>query len=195
MTLWAFLDRTAGAIGTARTTQPALPGPLGLIAYARLRFSGTELPQRLRLLVGQLAAERSGCGWCAQRNRHLALQAGVTAADLDGVNRFEVSPGYSEPERAALSLALAITNFSEAERGFPAEVLAQARRHFDEVEIMALVQATTAEHFFDARTGLMGRDATSAAFYRPRPPSFTAARTARGSPDPRTGPSPAPPPR
>jgi len=109
--------------------------------------------------VGQLAAERSGCAYCAHRNRHLALQARVSAADLDGVTRFAVAPGYSEPERAALTLALAITNFSEADSGFPAEVLAQARRHFDEVEIMALVQATTAEHFFDVRTGLMGRDA------------------------------------
>ncbi len=159
MTLWPFLDRAAGAIGVVRTTQPALPGPLGLIAYAGLRFTGTELPQRLRLLVGQLAAERSGCGWCAQRNRHLALQAGVSAADLDGVTRFATASGYSAPERAALALADAITGLSEPEGGFGSELLSQARRHFGEVEIMALVQATTAEHFFDARTGRMGRDA------------------------------------
>ena len=158
MTLWPFLDRAAGAIGAARTTQPALPGPLGLVAYARMRITGADLPQRLRLLVGQLAAEHSGCGWCAHRNRHLALQAGVSAADLDGVNRFEASPGYSEPERAALTLAVAITRFSELQGGFAADVLTRARRHFDEPEIMALVGTVTAEHFFDARTGRMGRD-------------------------------------
>lgn len=164
MTGWPFLDRAAGALGAVRRVRlPALPGPLGLAAYARLTRSGQDLPPRLRLLVGQLAAERSGCPYCAHRNRHLALQAGVSAADLDGVSRFTVAPGYSEPERAALGLALAITNFSEAESGFPAEVLAQARRHFDEVDIMALVQATTAEHFFHARTGLMGRDARTRA--------------------------------
>lgn len=161
MTGWPFLDRAAGALGVVRRErQPALPGPLGLAAYARLTRSAQDLPPRLRLLVGQLAAERSGCAHCAHRNRHLALQAGVSAADLDGVSRFAAAPGYSEPERAALALALGITNFCEAESGFPAEVLAQARRHFDEVEIMALVQATTAEHFFDARTGRMGWDVT-----------------------------------
>lgn len=159
MTGWPFLDRAAGALGAVRRArQPGLPGPLGLAAYARLTRSGQDLPPRLRLLVGHLAAERSGCAYCAHRNRHLAMRAGVSAADLDEVSRFAAAPGYSEPERAALTLALAITNFSEAERGFPAEVLAQARRHFDEVEIMALVQVTTAEHFFDARTGRMGRD-------------------------------------
>lgn len=160
MTGWPFLDRAAGALGAVRRArQPGLPGPLGLAAYARLTRSGQDLPERLRLLVGQLAAERSGCAYCAHRNRHLAMQVGVSAADLDGVTRFAAAAGYSEPERAALTLALAITNFSEAEGGFPTEVLSQARRHFDEVEIMALVQAATAEHFFDARTGLMGRDA------------------------------------
>ena len=161
MTLWAFLDRAAGALGAVPTASPALPGPLGLVAYARLRRSGADLPPRLRLLVAQLAAERSGCGWCAQRNRHLALQAGVSAADLDGVRRIAEAPGYSEPERAALALAEAITCFSETTSGFPAAVLCEARRHFDEPEIMALVGVVTADHFFDARTGRLGRDAVA----------------------------------
>jgi alkylhydroperoxidase family enzyme len=159
VTLWTFLDRAAGAIGAVRPASPAFPGPVGLVAYARLRRSGADLPQRLRLLVAQLAAERSGCGWCAQRNRHLALQAGVSATDLDGVSRIAEAPGYSEPERAALALAEAITCYSEAASGFPAEVLCEARRHFDEPEIMAIVGMVTAEHFFDVRTGRMGRDA------------------------------------
>ena len=161
MTLWPFLDRATGATGAVRTVSSALPGPLGLVAYARLQRGAADLPPRLRLLVGQIAAERSGCGWCAQRNRHLALQAGVSAGDVDGVTRFATAPGYSEPERAALALADAITRFSLAEYGFAPEVLAQARRHFSEVEIMALVQETTVEHFFEARTGRMGRDATA----------------------------------
>jgi alkylhydroperoxidase family enzyme len=159
VTLWAFLDRAAGAIGSVRAASPALPGPLGLAAYARMRRSGADLPPRTRLLVGQLAAERSGCGWCAQRNRHLALQAGVSAVDADGVTRYVTQSGYSEPERAALALADAITQFCEADNGFPPEVLCQARRLFGEPEIMALVGVVTAEHFFDARTGRMGRDA------------------------------------
>jgi AhpD family alkylhydroperoxidase len=159
VTLWPFLDRAAGATGAFRTASPALPGPLGLVAYARLRRTAAELPPRLRLLVSQLAAERRGCDWCAQRNRHLALQAGVTSVDLAGVARFATASGYSAPERAALALAEAITCFSEAERGFPEEVLTQARRHFAEPEIMALVVTVTAQHFFDGRTGRMGRDA------------------------------------
>jgi alkylhydroperoxidase family enzyme len=159
VTLWTFLDRAAGAIGAVHTAAAALPRPLGLVAYARMRRSGADLPPRLRLLLGQLAAERSGCDWCAQRNRHLALQAGVSAVDVDGVTRYVTNSGYSEPERAALALADAITQFREADNGFPPEVLCRARHHFDESEIMAIVGVVAAEHFFDARTGRMGRDA------------------------------------
>ncbi len=159
MTLWPFPDRAAGSLGAIRpSSHYALPGPLGLVAYARLRFTGGDLPQRLRLLVSQLAAERCGCLYCAHRNRHLALRAGISRENIGSVTRFATAPGYSEPERAALALADAITRFSEAEHGFPADVLQRARRHFSEPEIMALVGAVTAEHFFDARTGQMGRD-------------------------------------
>ena len=159
MTFWPFPDRAAGFLGAVRASrQASLPGPLGLVAYARLRRGGDDLAPRLRLLVSQLAALRSGCSWCAHRNRHLALQAGLAARDIDDVCRFSSAPGYSEPERAALALADAITHFSEAHQGFSAVVLLQARRHFGETEIMAIVGAVTAEHFFDARTGSMGQD-------------------------------------
>ena len=158
MTLWPFLDRAAGALGVVRTPPQALPGPLGLVAYARLRFPGGDLPQRVRLLVSQLAALRSGCRWCADRNRHLALQAGISPSDVENVTRFASAPGYSEPERAALALADALAQFREGEQGFSVEILTRARRQFSETEIMALVGTVTAEHFFDARTGRMGRD-------------------------------------
>jgi alkylhydroperoxidase family enzyme len=160
MTLWPFPDRVLGALGGGRPNrrQP-LPGPLGLAAYARLRFGSRDLPQRLRLLVAQLAAERSGCPHCAHRNRHLALQAGLSPADLDCVTDFATGDRYSEPERAALGLADAITRFAEAVQGFAPEILVRARCHFVEEEIMALVRTVTADHFFDSRRGKMGRDA------------------------------------
>lgn len=163
MTLWPFPDRVLGALGGVRPDrrQP-LPGPLGLVAYARLRFESRELPQRLRLLVAQLAAERSGCPYCSQRNRHLALQAGLSGADLDDVTAFATAGRYSDGERAALGLADAITRFSEAEHGFPPEVLVRARCHLGEGEIIALVRTVTTEHFFDPRTGHIGRDALAA---------------------------------
>jgi alkylhydroperoxidase family enzyme len=111
------------------------------------------------LLVAQLTAVRSGCGYCAEHNRHLALKAGLTLRELSAVVHHARASHFSEAERAALALADAVTRFADAEGGFPAEILVRARCHFSEAEIVALVATVAAEHLFDPATGRLGRDA------------------------------------
>jgi AhpD family alkylhydroperoxidase len=121
------------------------------------------LSPRLRLLVSQLAAVRSGCGYCAEHNRHLALKMGLTAGELDAVIDHARASHFSEVERAALALADAVTRFADAEGGFPSEILVRARSHYREGEIVALVATVAAEHFFDPASGRLGRDALAPA--------------------------------
>lgn len=159
---WPLPERLLGWIGAVpRGTPEPLPGPRGLPAYARVRWSrpsADALSTRLRLLVAQLAALRSGCAYCAHFNRHLALRAGLPAAAVDAVAHYGVAPQFSEAERAALALADALTGFAEAEGGFAPEILARARCHLSEDQIMSLVAAMATEHFFDPATGRLGRD-------------------------------------
>jgi alkylhydroperoxidase family enzyme len=138
-----------------------LPGPRGLPAYARVRWSrpsADALPTRLRLLVAELAALRSGCAYCAYYNRHLALRAGLPTEVIEAVTRYGVAPQFSEAERAALALADALTGFAEAAGGFAPEILARARGHLEEDQIVSLVVTVATEHFFDPVTGRLGRD-------------------------------------
>lgn len=168
--LWAFPDRLAAWVGAPRPATPKrLPGPLGLPGYARLASTWAPiapLDPRLRLLVTQLAAERSGCEYCAQHNRHVAMKAGVARQVLDDVVRHGSAPPghYSDAERAALELADAVTSFEENKGGLPMETLVRARCHFDEGQIVALVAAVSAEHFFDPATGRLGRDSLALPF-------------------------------
>lgn len=159
---WPLPQRLLGWIGAASHDHPEpLPGPRGLPAYARVRWSSPSadaLPTRLRLLVAQLAALRSGCAYCAHYNRHLALRAGLPAPVMEAVAHYGVAPQFSEAERAALALADALTGFAEAEGGFPPEILARARGHLEEDQIVALVLTVATEHFFDPGTGRLGRD-------------------------------------
>ena len=161
--LWAWPDRVTAWLGAPQRPATApLPAPRDLPAYAR--FASTwaplePLPSRLRLLVAQLAAVRSGCGYCAEHNRHLALKAGLTLRELSAVVHHARTSRFSEAERAALALADAVTRFADAEGGFPAEILVRARCHFGEAEIVALVATVAAEHLFDPATGRLSRDA------------------------------------
>jgi alkylhydroperoxidase family enzyme len=89
----------------------------------------------------------------------MAQKAGIAMEAVDAVVQYSSAGQYSEAERAALALADAVTRFSETDGGFPPEVLVRARCHFDEGQIVALVAAVAAEHFFDSATGRLGRDA------------------------------------
>jgi alkylhydroperoxidase family enzyme len=163
----SFPDRVMGWIGAAPRQDPEpLPGPCALPAYARARWTRSlpaALEPRLRLLVTHLAAVRSGCDYCVHYNRHVGLRSGVPATTLDAVVDYTRSPHFSELERAALALADALTGFVAAEGGFAAEILARARCHLPEEQIMALVALVATEHFFDPLTGALGRDALSTA--------------------------------
>src|SRR5688500_7435296 len=120
-----------------RDAPPAGPGARVLPAYAalaRFRHQPTELEPRLRILVTQLAAERSGCRWCIDRGRHFWREAQLSLETLRALLRYETSPLYSAKERAALRFAYAVTRYSEASGGMPAELLACARRHLTERE-------------------------------------------------------------
>ena len=145
-----------------RPPVPAPPGgPAVLPAYAALaRFSygATELPTRLRLLVSQLAAERSGCEWCIVRGRHLWREAQLPVELLTALDAFPSSGLFSESERAALTFADALTRYSDATGGMPLEPLAAVRQHYSEPEVAALVETVAAMHFYNPITGALGAD-------------------------------------
>jgi len=127
-------------------------------ALARYDISGTDLDPRLRLLVTQLAAERSRCRWCIERGRHLWREAQLSIEELRALPRYETSSLFSNRERAALRFAYAVTRYAEASGGMPLEPLTRAREHLSEPEVAAVTAAVAAEHFFNPITGALGAD-------------------------------------
>jgi alkylhydroperoxidase family enzyme len=127
-------------------------------ALARHAISGTDLDPRLRLLVTQLAAERSRCRWCIERGRHFWREAQLSFEALRALPRYETSSLFSDRERAALRFADAVTRYAEASGGMPLEPLTRARELLSEPEVAALTAAVAAEHFFNPITGALGAD-------------------------------------
>src|SRR5712691_400972 len=130
-------------------------------ALARYR-SSADLDPQLRMLVSQLAAERSGCRWCIDRGRHLWREAQLSLEALRALPRYETSSLFSNRERAALRFVDAVTHYSEAHgaEGMPLEALQRARQHLSEPEIAAITAVVAAQHFFNPITGELGADAT-----------------------------------
>jgi alkylhydroperoxidase family enzyme len=127
-------------------------------ALARYQNGDTDLEARLRLLVTQLAAERSGCRWCIERGRHAWREAHLPIDALRALLQYETSSLFSSRERAALQFADAVTRYAEADGGMPLEPLSRARQYLSEPEIAAITAAVASVHFFNPTTGNLGAD-------------------------------------
>jgi hypothetical protein len=113
----------------------------GYLALARRPGQSGEVDDRTRLLVRELAAERSGCRWCIDRARHDWRAAGLPVDLLQELSRHASSPGLTERDRAALALVDAVA----CAAGDAAAVLARVRRHFSERGLAELT-ACLADH-------------------------------------------------
>ena len=180
-TMWrrvAALWRGVVAHRDHRAAPPPHPaGSRVLPAYAalaRYQVGATQLEPRLRMLVTQLAAERSRCRWCIEQGRHAWREAHLPMASLRTLRQYVTSTSFSDRERAALRFTDAVAQYTDADDGRPLEALTRARRHFSEPEIAALTAAVAAMHFFNPITGELGADA--------EPQDEGAARTSWGAP-------------
>ncbi|HZE94304.1 MAG TPA: hypothetical protein VEZ49_06310 [Gemmatimonadales bacterium] len=124
-------------------------------ALARYRVGITDLEPRLRMLVMQLAAERSRCRWCVERGRHLWRAAHLSIDELRALTRYETSSLFSQRERAALRFADAVTRYTDA---MPLEPLTRARQYLSEPEISAVTATVAEQHFFNPITGALGAE-------------------------------------
>jgi alkylhydroperoxidase family enzyme len=113
----------------------------GYLALGKRPGNAGEVNERTRLLVRELAAERSGCRWCIERTRHDWRAAGLPVDLLTELGRHDSVPAFSEPERAALALVDAIA----CATGRAAEALARMRRYYSE-RAMAELIACMADH-------------------------------------------------
>ena len=77
------------------------------LALARRPGQTAEVGDRTRLMVRELAAERSGCPWCLAKAQHDWRNAGLPVDLLSQLARHETSSGLTEADRAALALRLA----------------------------------------------------------------------------------------
>lgn len=157
-----LVTRLWRALVNARSVVAVPPGGVHVLpayaALARYHTSNTELDPRLRMLVTQLAAERSRCRWCIERGRHVWREAQLSLDLLRAVVRYETSALFSNRERAALRFTDAVTRYSEANGGMPLEPLVCARQHLSEPEIAAVTALVAAQHFFNPITGALGAD-------------------------------------
>jgi len=111
---------------------------LGLERY--VGSSGLE-PSLLNL-VKTRASQINGCAWCLDMHTKDARAMGETEQRLYALSAWRETPFYTPRERAALDWTESVTLV--AEKGVSDDVYREARKHFDEKELVDLSMAVIA---------------------------------------------------
>ncbi|MBL8670713.1 MAG: carboxymuconolactone decarboxylase family protein [Alphaproteobacteria bacterium] len=119
-------------IDYARVSPEGYRAMLALSAAAKSEALGHALLELVKIRASQI----NGCAYCLDMHAREARAAGEAERRLHHLPAWRESPLFSPRERAALAWTEALTLVAETHA--PDEVYAEARRHFDERELVDL---------------------------------------------------------
>jgi len=109
------------------------------INSAGAALTGSTLPAVTQELVKIRASQINGCAGCTDMHTKDAAHAGETQVRLNLVAVWRDATVFTEAERAALELTEQGTRIADAAGGVTDEAWANAVKHYDEVQLAALV--------------------------------------------------------
>ncbi|MFJ6944533.1 carboxymuconolactone decarboxylase family protein [Streptomyces wuyuanensis] len=101
--------------------------------------SESGLPLATQELVKIRASQINGCGFCTDMHTKDAAAAGETPLRLNLVAAWREATVFTDAERAALELAEQGTRIADAAGGVTDEAWANAAKHYDEDQLVALM--------------------------------------------------------
>ncbi|MFD4230466.1 carboxymuconolactone decarboxylase family protein [Streptomyces sp. NPDC058545] len=102
-------------------------------------LSDSALPDTVQHLVEIRASQVNGCGFCTDMHTKEATHAGETSVRLNLIAAWREATVFTEAERAALELTEQGTRIADAAGGVSDEAWANAAKHFDEDQLVALM--------------------------------------------------------
>ncbi|MCX4416192.1 carboxymuconolactone decarboxylase family protein [[Kitasatospora] papulosa] len=99
----------------------------------------SSVPAATQELVKIRASQINGCGFCLDMHTKEAAEAGETTLRLNMIAAWREATVFTEAERAALELTEQGTRIADAAGGVTDEAWADAAKHYDEDQLLALV--------------------------------------------------------
>ena len=101
--------------------------------------TGSPLPAATQELVKIRASQINGCAACTDMHTKDAAHAGETSVRLNLVAAWREATVFTEAERAALEITEQGTRIADAAGGVTDEAWANAAKHYDDDQLVALV--------------------------------------------------------
>jgi AhpD family alkylhydroperoxidase len=99
----------------------------------------SSLPTATQNLVLLRASQINGCAVCVDMHTKDALAEGESQLRLNMVAAWREATVFTDAERAALELAEEGTRIADAAGGVPDDVWANAAKHYDDEQLIALI--------------------------------------------------------
>ncbi len=125
----------------SRMQNPAMVLPEVMQALLALNKATEKggVPSKTIGLIQLRASQINGCSVCVDMHSRDLKKAGETDDRLFAVAAWRDAPYFTEPERAALALAEALTRVSDRSDPVPDEIWEESTRHYDERALAALI--------------------------------------------------------
>ena len=125
----------------ARMKNPVfvLPGAFDALQALNTCTANRGVPPVTLYLITLRASQINGCSVCVGMHAAELKHAGESDKRIHAVAAWRDAPWFTEPERAALALAEALTRLSDRPDAVSDEVWNEAARHYDEAALAALV--------------------------------------------------------
>jgi uncharacterized peroxidase-related enzyme len=139
--LYDHYSRTRGFMPNSILTMARRPGiakAFGALNQAVL-YEGT-VSVELKMLVSLVSSVAAGCLYCQSHMTNLSSIYDASDEKIAAVWDFESGDLFSEPERAALRVAM---KAGQVPNGVTAEDFAELKQHFDEGQIVEIIAAVS----------------------------------------------------
>ncbi|HEV8298142.1 MAG TPA: carboxymuconolactone decarboxylase family protein, partial [Acidimicrobiales bacterium] len=133
------IEQLAGYLPNSFLTVAHQPALLrGLQALSAALRSLHSVDTGLKVLMSHLASSAVGCRFCEAHTSKTAATSGVQAEKIAAIWEFETNDLFSEAERVALRLALAMGQVPNAVTD---EHFTELRRFYDDAQIVEMIAA------------------------------------------------------
>ena len=141
------MEEVTGFLPNSVLTMARVPGlPDAVLVLVRAVFMNGLIPMDLALLIAHIASTAAGCRYCQAHTAQATEQLAIPPEKLAAAWQFETSELFDDAERAALRLAFhggAVPNCVTAQD------VEDARRHFDDDQIAAIVAVISVYGFLN----------------------------------------------
>jgi AhpD family alkylhydroperoxidase len=127
----------------SRMKSPALtlPGAHDALQALHKSTENGYIPRATVELMNLRASQINGCSVCVDMHSRALKKLGEKDPRIFSVSAWREAPYYSDAERAALALTEAASRLSDRADPVPDEVWKEAARHYNEIQLSALVMS------------------------------------------------------